>query len=161
MLVAAGILLTFGMWWVYFAVPFGHFLRLRRSASFVFGYLHLVVFAAVAAVGAGLHLAAYVVEGSAEVGFPEAVRAIAIPVGIFLVGLIAIYELMARKLDIYHVGMLVVVVVVLVAAVALSASGVAFVTCVTIVALAPAVVVIGFELTGHRHVADDLRRLGE
>lgn len=159
-LVAAGILLTFGMWWVYFAAPFGHLLKLRRSASFIFGYLHLVVFAAVAAVGAGLHLAAYVVEGSAEVGVPDAVRAVAVPVGIFLVGLIVIYQLMARTWDGYLVGVLVLVVAVLVLAVVLSASGAGFATCVTIVALAPALVVAGFEIGGHRRVAAHLHRLG-
>ena len=61
--------LTFGMWWIYFVVPFGEILHHRPDRGFVFGYGHIVVFGAIAAVGAGLHEMAYYLEAHHD---PEA-----------------------------------------------------------------------------------------
>jgi low temperature requirement protein LtrA len=52
-----GLLLLFGMWWVYFLHDTGVALDRRRDMSFVWGYSHYLVFAAAAAVGAGLEAA--------------------------------------------------------------------------------------------------------
>ncbi len=59
LVVLAGTGLTFGMWWMYFVVPFGHVLALHPERGFFWGYGHMVVFGSLAAVGAGLHVAAY------------------------------------------------------------------------------------------------------
>ena len=83
LVVVAGIGLTFAMWWLYFAVPFGDLLHRHRERSFLFGYGHLPVFMAIAAVGAGLHVAAYVVEGKAKIGDTTAVASVAMPVMVF------------------------------------------------------------------------------
>lgn len=162
MVVAGGTVLTFGLWWVYFSVPFGEILHAAgRSGwvSFVFGYGHIPLFAAIAAVGAGLHVAAYVVEGEAHVGFPVAVQAVAIPVGVFLVALFAIYALLVRRVDALHVALLAGPVAVLVLAVALSRGGLSFGASVAILAVAPAVVVVGYEMAGHRHAAEHVASL--
>lgn len=50
--------LTFGLWWIYFGVEWGEILHLRPNRAFGFGYLHIVLFGAIAAVGMGLHVAA-------------------------------------------------------------------------------------------------------
>ena len=61
--VGGGLLIVFGMWWVYFAQPgevvldharmvFAH----HHRNAFVWGYGHLLVFASAAAVGAGLEV---------------------------------------------------------------------------------------------------------
>ena len=42
------------MWWIYFLHETGEALRLRRDLDFLWGYSHYLVFAAAAAVGAGL-----------------------------------------------------------------------------------------------------------
>lgn len=55
--------LTFGLWWIYFAIPFGELLHHQRQRSFVFGYGHMVIFGAIAATGAGLHVLSYYLEG--------------------------------------------------------------------------------------------------
>ncbi|TPW72316.1 low temperature requirement protein A [Schumannella sp. 10F1B-5-1] len=151
-LVTAGVVLTFGLWWAYFAVPFGDLLHRKRSGAFAFGYLHIIVFAAIAAVGAGLHVGAYVIEGEAHVGYGAAVRAVAIPVAIFLIGYLAIADILTRRVSPAQLGMLALAVGVLVLAVALSETGTPFALDILLVAAAPWIVVIGSETFGRRHL---------
>lgn len=49
------------------STDFAALLHGNRDAGFVFGYGHLLLFPAVAAVGAGLHVAAYVIEHEAHI----------------------------------------------------------------------------------------------
>ncbi|SDH62150.1 low temperature requirement protein A [Agrococcus jejuensis] len=157
-LVVAGVVLTFGMWWAYFAMPFGDLLHRERGGSFAFGYLHILVFAAIAAVGAGLHLGAYVIEGEAEVGYAEATRAVAIPVGIFLVAYVAIADILIRRVHRGHVVMLTLAIAVLALAVVLTETGTPFALDILLVAAAPWIVVVGAETVGRRHLADHYAR---
>jgi low temperature requirement protein LtrA len=53
---AGGLLIVFGMWWIYFAVPAHGFLTSSRRA-FIWGYGHYLIFGSAAAVGAGLGVA--------------------------------------------------------------------------------------------------------
>jgi len=53
----AGLVLLVALWWVYFQQPAGAGLARRRQRSFVWGYGHYALFAALAAVGAGLEAA--------------------------------------------------------------------------------------------------------
>jgi hypothetical protein len=53
---AAGIGLTFGLWWTYFAIPWADILHHHRDR---WGYGHMLTYAAIAAGGAGLHVAQY------------------------------------------------------------------------------------------------------
>jgi low temperature requirement protein LtrA len=159
-IVAAGTLLTFGLWWVYFTVPFGEILARRREAAFLFGYGHIPLFSSVAAVGAGLDLAAYVVEGTAAVDHVAALAAVAIPVGVFMGVLFAMYALLVRTVDLLHLLLFSAVVVTVVAAYLLAVTGAPFGLCLMIVALAPAIVVVGYETVGHRHAARHLAALG-
>lgn len=118
-----------------------------------------MVFAAVAAVGAGLHVAAYVVEGEAEVGYNEAVRAVAVPVTIFLVMSVVIYSAVVRSWDVLHLLLLAPALAVLVLAVVLTTTGTPFALDILLVALAPWILVIGFETIGHRHTVRHLAAL--
>jgi low temperature requirement protein LtrA len=158
-LVTAGVVLTFGMWWAYFAEPFGELLELDRGASFVFGYAHILVFAAIAAVGAGLHVGAYVIEGEAAVGYATAVRAVAIPVGVYLIAFLAIAAILARRVHAAQVVSIVVAVAVLVLAISLADTGTPFALDILLVAAAPWIVVVGSETVGRRDLARDLARL--
>ena len=58
----AGIGLTFGLWWTYFILPSARCSQRHRERSFGWGYGHMVVFGSLAAIGAGLHVAAYYIE---------------------------------------------------------------------------------------------------
>ncbi len=153
LLVVAGTGLTFGMWWVYFVVPAADLLHVRREASFVFGYVHMAVIGAIVATGAGLHTAAYYVEGHSELGEVGTVFAVAIPVGVFIGLVYVVYALLVRTTEAFHLLLMALTAVVLVAAVALAMLGVSMAICLLVVTLAPVVTVVGFEMRGHREAA--------
>ena len=151
LLVIAGTGLTFGMWWVYFLVPAAELLHAHRRLSFWYGYLHLVVFGSIVATGAGLHVAAYYIEDHSELDSVATVLAVAIPVGIYLVGMFVIYSVLVGEIDVLHTGLLVLAGVALGAAVAMASAGISMALCLLVVTGAPVVVVVGYEVIGHRH----------
>jgi len=159
LILVAGIGLTFGLWWTYFIIPSGEMLAKYRIKSFVWGYGHMFVFAPLAAVGAGLHVAAYVIEGESELGNVGAVLAVAIPVLAFSFALFALYAYLVGEFDPFHVALMAGTVVVIAIAVALAVGGASIGVCLLVITLAPAVVVVGYETVGHRHEARVLERL--
>ena len=87
----AGLILLFGCWWLYFLRSSPRALEHRGSATFVWGYLQYVVFAALAALGAGLEvLAEKITQGTHDggeaigAGRLAAALAVAVPVAVFL-----------------------------------------------------------------------------
>jgi low temperature requirement protein LtrA len=157
--VVAGIGLAFGLWWVYFVVPAGDILERHRRRAKVWNYLHLPFFAAVAANGAGLHVAAYVVEGEASVGVLGAVISVAVPVFIAIVGYFALYLFLVRAFDPFHLLLFIGAAALLAGAVLLAAAGAGFSVCLILVMLSPVVIVVGYETVGHRHMAVVLERV--
>ncbi|MEO3939533.1 hypothetical protein V3C41_00445 [Paenarthrobacter nicotinovorans] len=65
---------------VYFVLPAGPALQFQRKRSWIFGYGHIFIFAAIAPTGAGLHIAAYFIDHEANIPAAGAVASIAIPV---------------------------------------------------------------------------------
>jgi low temperature requirement protein LtrA len=159
LLAVAGIGLTFGCWWMYFAVPWAEPIVRHRRRSLSFGYGHLAIFAPLAAMGAGLHVAAYDLEGVAKISPTGTVLSVVIPVSVFALVLYGLYSLLFRTLDRFHLWLVAGTVVLLVAPVVMAAAGVGVTICLLVAALAPVVTVVGFETLGHRHLADVLRRL--
>jgi low temperature requirement protein LtrA len=82
-LIIGGLLIVFSMWWVYFDRPVHDLLTSFRKAI-VWGYGHYVVFAAAAAVGAGLAVNVDYATHHAKIGAAAAGAAVAIPVAIYL-----------------------------------------------------------------------------
>jgi low temperature requirement protein LtrA len=80
-----GLLLVFGLWWSYFKRPAGRELALSLRLSFGWGYAHYAVFASVAALGAGLGVAAQTITGGVKGGPLQAGLSVAVPVAIYLV----------------------------------------------------------------------------
>jgi low temperature requirement protein LtrA len=83
--------LVFALWWLYFLQPAGDGLASHRDRSYLWGYGHYGIFAALAAVGAGLEVAVehtghHVAASPIAVGY-----AIAVPVSVFLVLLWALH----------------------------------------------------------------------
>ncbi len=152
LIAVAGTGLTFGMWWVYFLVPHADLLHADRAASFWFGYLHIPVFGAIVATGAGLHAAAYFIEHHSKLSSVLTVATVAVPVGVYHIGLYILYALLARSLNGFHGFLVVGTVAVLVGAVWLAAGGLPMAVCLVIVTLAPVVTVLGYEATGRRHL---------
>jgi len=158
LIVVAGVGLTFGLWWNYFILPSGPILHARRERSFVWGYGHLFIYSSIAAVGAGLHVAAYVIEDHAEIGNVGAVLSVVIPVFVFCLALFTIFGFLVREFDRFHISLMVGATVLLVVAVAMAVGGVSIGWCLLVVTLAPAVIVVGYETVGHRHEAAYLER---
>lgn len=156
----AGIGLTFGMWWVYFILPAAEILHVKRSSSFVFGYGQMITIASVVATGAGLHTAAYFIEHKAKVGALATVLSVAIPVTLFLVSVAVLYAYLLAEFDRFHLWLLAGTMVVAGAAVAVAVAGVSMSVCLTILMLAPAVTIVGYELVGHEHKTRALARNG-
>jgi low temperature requirement protein LtrA len=154
----AGIGLTFGMWWTYFVMPQADLLHAHRERSFFFGYFHIVPFGAIVATGAGLHAAAYYIEHQSKLGSVETVLSVALPVGVYIVSVYALYARLVRTVDAFHVLLIALTAVVLAVAVWLAAEGISMANCLLVVTLAPMVTVIGYETLGHRHAAVALER---
>ncbi len=145
----SGVAMAFGMWWLYFGIRFGDFLHAHRDRGFGFGYGHYVVLAALVAVGAGLHVAAYFYQRESTLGGLGTVAALAIPLTIFIVGIYALFSLVTRSIDPYHAGVLAGTILVIVAALALAAAGASLVISLLVLTLAPWISVVAYERHGH------------
>ena len=157
----AGIGLIFATWWTYFVIPWGDVLALHRQRSFLWGYGHLVVFGSLAAIGAGLHVAAYYLERKTTISDTATVLCTVVPFTIYILTLYGLYASFTRHRDPLHLTLLAGTAAVLVLTVVLAASGVSVAVCLVVLMLAPIVTVVGYETVGHRHVADALARMRE
>jgi low temperature requirement protein LtrA len=79
------LLLLFGLWWLYFVAPVGEGLSSRPNVAFYWGYGHYFVFAALAALGAGLEVSAAGLQHHLAVSERAIGYAVAVPVVIYLV----------------------------------------------------------------------------
>jgi low temperature requirement protein LtrA len=77
---AAALALVFGLWWIYFLKPAGSGLERRRDLSFWWGYGHYGIFAGLAALGAGLEVAAEAETHPIAASDPLIAAAVGIPV---------------------------------------------------------------------------------
>lgn len=158
LIAVAGMGLTFGMWWSYFVLPAGDVLHARRERSFAWGYGNLILFAAIAGMGAGLDVAALFIEHKAHIGAATVVSALAIPVTVYMAGVYRMYSHLLDErypLPAWAMGT---TFVLLFTAPLLAASGVSMAMCLLVVMLAPAISVLGYEAWGRRQLAQALQR---
>jgi Bacterial low temperature requirement A protein (LtrA) len=148
--------LTFGLWWMYFAVPWGEVLRHHRDRVWPWAFGHFLLFGSVAATGAGLHVAAYFLAGTATLGPTETALTVAVPVAVYIVTSYAVYWAFLRQRDFFHFLLLAGTVAVVLLAVVCAKLGAGTAWCLVVVMLAPAVTVVGFEMEGHRRLTDTL-----
>jgi low temperature requirement protein LtrA len=80
-----GLLLVLGLWWSYFKHPANVGGEQEMRSAFEWGYGHYVVFAAVAALGAGLQVAIDSTHGAADLAAPIAALSVAVPLMVYLV----------------------------------------------------------------------------
>jgi low temperature requirement protein LtrA len=156
----AGVALIFATWWTYFVIPWAHVLRLHRERSFLWGYGHIVIFGSLAAIGAGLHVAASYLEHETTLGVTGTVLSTAIPFTIYIVTLYGLYASFTRHRDPFHLALMAGTAAVLVLSVALAALGVGLAACLVVLVFAPLVTVVGYETVGHRHVREALEQVG-
>ncbi len=81
----SGLVILFGLWWVYFEEPAGERLESRRRRVFLYAYGHYIVFASLALVGSGIEVVVSDVSDFAPVPDFLAAAALAWPVAVFLV----------------------------------------------------------------------------
>ena len=156
----AGTGLTFGIWWIYYLLPSARILHAHRERSFVWGYTLIVPIAAIVAMGAGLHVAAYFIEHKAAIGPVATVLSVAIPVGVFLLSVYGLYYYMLRQFDVLHIWLVSASAGVVALAVAAALFNVDMAVCLIVLMFAPMVTVVGYEAAGHRHQADALEKEG-
>ena len=155
----AGVGLIFATWWTYFVIPWADVLSVHRERSFLWGYGHIIVFASLAAIGAGLHVAAYYLDNETTLGPVQTILSTAIPFGIYILTLYALYASFTRHADPFHLALLVGTAAVIVLSVALAALGLGVAGCLLLLMFAPVVTVVGYETVGHRHAAESLELL--
>ncbi len=154
----AGIGLIFATWWTYFAIPWADVLERHRERSFVWGYGHIVLFGALAAIGAGLHVAALYLDRETALNELGTVLCTVVPVAIYIVVLYGLYASFTRHLDPFHLWLLGGSAAVLALSVVLAALGVSIAVCLLVLMFTPIVTVVGYETLGHRHVQEALAR---
>jgi low temperature requirement protein LtrA len=159
MLGLAGVALAFGMWWIYFVIPCGDLLAAYRRRSFGWGYGHIILFAAIVGVGAGLHAAAYLLEDHSELSATATVWTVVVPLSVYYVCVYGLYSALTRTLDPLHSWLIGVTALVIAAAVGLSVAGASLPVCLLVLSLSPWVSVVGYEVSGHRHNAEVLASL--
>ena len=95
---AGGLLLIFALWWSYFDRSAVEGLRRSAGSAFRWGYGHLLVFACLAAVGAGLQVAAQTVQHHASLQPRGAALALAVPTALYLATIGMLHTLVNRHL---------------------------------------------------------------
>jgi low temperature requirement protein LtrA len=153
-----GTALAFAMWWIYFMLPAGRALYLRRHRSFLFGYGHFPIFAAIAATGAGLHVAAYYIDHEAHISAAVAVASIAVPVALFKGSLTWLYSVMVGP-DRTVITVAGIVLAALAAAVGLAAAGVSVPACLLVIVLALGLSIVIDERRGSERLHHALEKL--
>ncbi|TMR94531.1 low temperature requirement protein A [Nonomuraea basaltis] len=153
----SGLVLLFALWWLYFLVEAGEGLSDRRHRSYLWGYGHYGIFAALAALGAGLEVAVEQ-SGHAVAASPLALGyAVAIPVGVYLALLWAVHALVVATPVFFPAVVLGCVIVILVLPLATPWIGVAAVVaviaaiCVVLVAVTIWTAVVGARAGARRH----------
>jgi low temperature requirement protein LtrA len=98
LLVSSAALVTlFALWWLYFLEPAGEGLAGQRGRSYLWGYGHYGVFAALAALGAGLEVAVAAAGHHLAVAPVALAYAVALPVGLYLVLLWAVHAVLDTR----------------------------------------------------------------
>jgi low temperature requirement protein LtrA len=94
----AALVLVFALWWLYFLEPCGAGLARHRDRSRIWGYGHFGIFAALAALGAGLDVAVEYTGHHVDASPVAVSYAIAIPVSAFLALLWAVNAPVVERL---------------------------------------------------------------
>lgn len=91
MLVVGALLLVFSLWWLYFKREHADLIGQGRRITWVFGYVHIIVFASVAAVGAALAAAVDVVQQAGNASPRTVALALAVPIALYALTLAGLH----------------------------------------------------------------------
>ncbi len=96
-LTAGALLIVLSLWWLYFTRDHGALLAEPTASTWAFGYGHVVVFAAVAAVGAALAAAVDVVAGTSHTAARTVALALAVPIALYALVLAGLHAVADRR----------------------------------------------------------------
>jgi low temperature requirement protein LtrA len=96
--IVGSLLIVYSIWWIYFDRPDEHLLDSVPTAL-AWNYLHLPIFAAGAAVGAGLVVAIEEVSGHAHLGRLAVGAIVGAPIVVYLLSLVLLYARVRRDLS--------------------------------------------------------------
>ena len=153
-----GIAMSFALWWTYFLVPHGPVLAVRRTKAIPWGYGHILLFASIAAVGAGLHVVGYLYDPEYDIAATTVVASIALPVVVFMTVRFMLHVWLVSALPrntVLQIG----AAVLPLAAIALALAGGAVWACLLVVLASPLSVILDFELGAWRSLDDQLARV--
>lgn len=125
---SAGLVLLFMLWWLYFSEPAAEGLVQRRDRSYIWGYGHYLIYASLAAVGAGLEVAVAAATHHLESSDTIVGFALAIPVALFIVLLWLLHAPLVERVSIPPLATVIAAVVILLLPLAAPAIGVTGVT---------------------------------
>ncbi len=137
--------LAFGCWWIYFLNPFGALLKKRRERAYIWGIFHILIFASIVAMGAGLQVAGKYVEGISKLSSGETLAVTAIPVAFYISSVFIINYLSFLKWGRFYFIFWGLALAVLTISYVLNQTGVSLPVCLGMLTLAPLIVVIGHE----------------
>jgi hypothetical protein len=112
----------------------------------VWGYIQILIVISIVATGAGLHVAAYVIEGNAKITTVAAVLSVALPVGCFVGLMYALSYYLVRRFYYLQTWLLMATAGVEIVTLVAALSGVDVAKCLVILMLAPTVTVVGSEV---------------
>jgi len=147
----SGLVVLFALWWLYFSEPAGDGLEEHRDLSYLWGYGHFAIFAALGALGAGLEVAVESAGHHVDVDSTVVAYAVAIPVAVFLVVLWAAHAPIVEKVVIHPLGIALAAAAVLLLPLAADAIGIAGALAGIAIAL---VVLLAVTLLGQRERAE-------
>ncbi len=162
LIAASGLIMAAGFWWAYYLIPSRTILTRWPERTFAWRYAHLALFGAIAAVGAGLRVAADGVELQ-ELTLLQIALALAVPVGCVVALVFLTWSVLLRSYDFTLVPLYVCTLIPLAAAIVVAvvtdpsapidleddADVAALVTVIALVSLACVVEVVGHELIGY------------
>jgi low temperature requirement protein LtrA len=147
--VAAGVALSFALWWTYFLVPHAAVLEVCRDKVIPWAYGHVVLFVAIAAIGAGLHSVGAVYAPGHHVSVMTAVAGMTIPAAVFMVVRFLLHAWLLSGPP-RPVAIQIAVMALPPLAVGLAAAGTALWVCLLVVLASPVALIVSFELGGWR-----------
>jgi low temperature requirement protein LtrA len=140
----SGLVLLFALWWLYFSEPAVEGLVSHRDRSYIWGYGHYLIYASLAAIGAGLEVGVKSVSHHAHASELVAGYALAIPLAVFLLLLWLAHAPTVQRVSIPPTATAVAVVAVLVAPLSTAGIGIlgatVLMTAITVALLVAALV---------------------
>lgn len=155
--IATGVVISFSLWWAYYLIPSGPVLAVRRDKFVVWVYGHIVLFAAIAAVGAGLHVIGFTYAPRSHVTEQTAVISVAGPVLIVMLCMILLDAWLVSAL-LSTVGYAFTLAPPI-AAIVLSFAGVPLWGCLLVVAASPLSIIVTHESRDWRGMRERLQRV--